>query len=425
MRKFSILVLTTLLTFIAVPAFPENLVLLNGTIIDGSGRPRTRGNVRIRDGKITHIGAFRALAGETTIDVNGLVVAPGFIDIHNHSTPGLRNDLGAPSQITQGITTIVLGPDGSGAIAIEDFMMAYDDEPPALNILTFVGHGTVRRSIMREDYKRPATPLEILQMEDLVEFAMREGAFGLSSDLENEPGSYATTAEVIALAKVAARYGGTYMTHMRDESGKVLDSIREAIEIGREAKIPVQISHLKLGSEAVWGRATEVLGEIDKARMQGIDIAADVYPYTVSVTGTDGPAALPSMTDKDIRAFVRHAWVMIASDAGVTTRHPRAAGTFPRVLGPLVRDEKVLTLEQAIRKMSGLPASRLGLKERGTLRVGGAADVVVFDPASIRDKSTAEDPFALPEGMKFVFVNGTIVLRDGQPNGARPGLALR
>jgi N-acyl-D-aspartate/D-glutamate deacylase len=336
----------------------------------------------------------------------------------------LRNDLGAPSQITQGITTVALGPDGTGAIAIEDFMMAYDDEPPALNVLTFVGHGTVRRSIMREDYKRPATPLEIVQMADLVEFAMREGAFGLSSDLENEPGSYATTDEVIALAKVAARYGGTYMTHVRDESSKVLDSIREAIEIGRQAKIPVQISHLKLGSEAVWGKTAEVLSEIDKARMQGVDVAADVYPYTASVTGVDGAVA-PSMTDRDVRAFFRHAWVMVASDAGVTTRHPRSAGTFPRVLGPLVRDEKVLTLEQAVRKMSGLPAARLGLKERGLLRIGGAADVVVFDPARIRDKSTVEDPFALAEGMKFVFVNGTIVVIDGQPNDARPGLALR
>jgi N-acyl-D-amino-acid deacylase len=409
----SILVLAAFFSAHAV-AQRNGLVLVNGTIIDGSGKARVRGNLRMRDGQILDIGTFRPAAGETTMDVSGLIVAPGFVDIHNLSLAGIRRDHGAASQVAQGITTIVLGPDGTGPIAIEDFVTPFEDDI-AVNIMTLVGHGTVRRSVMAEDYKRAATPDEIRLMEEHVEYAMREGAFGLSSDLRADPASYSTTEEVVTLAKVAARYGGIFVTHLRNDSDKVIESIHEAITVGREAKIRVQISSVRSGTAAALEKSAQVLGEIDKARTQGVDIAADLYPYS---TGTGSE-------DTDIRTFYRHEWVMVASDGGLATERPSSAGAFPRVLGPVVRDQKLLTLEQAVRKISGLPASRLGLKDRGVLIKGAAADIAVFDPTTIRDTSTFENPFALPEGMKHVFVNGVMVVKDGEPTGARPGLALR
>jgi N-acyl-D-aspartate/D-glutamate deacylase len=297
--------------------------------------------------------------------------------------------------------------------------------------------------------------------------------------------------EVVALAKVAARYGGIYMTHIRNEGDKVMDAIAEAIEVGRRAGIAVQISHIKLGSAAVWGKTAEALALIDRARTQGVNVAADVYPYNTSLSSLravvpsqqfDDPEEVArglenvggaanvmisssvahpdynlktldqiagernltpvqlysemvkegetsivtsSMKESDVTAFLRHAWVAIASDGGMDMAHPRGSGTFPRVLGKIVREDKVLTLEIAVRKMSGLPAARLGLKERGLLAKGVSADIVVFDPNQIRDVSTVQEPTALSQGMKYVFVNGTMVLKNGDPTGARPGLALR
>src|SRR6266567_4435106 len=380
---------------IATSALAEDLVLVNGTVIDGTLKARFQGNVRVRNGKIAEIGVFKPAAGETVLDVKGLIVAPGFIDLHNHSENAIEKNLGAISQITQGITTAVLGSDGSGPYAVEEFMLPFDEKPPALNIATFVGHGTVRHQIMGADYKRAATADEMKRMGQLVESAMREGAFGLSSRLDREPGSYGTTEELIALAKV-------------------IDSIKEAIEIGRAAKVPVQIASIKLGADTVWGKTPQLLAEIDRARMQGVDVAADIYPYTEA-----------NLNEKDVRSFSQHAWVMIASDGGLGVERPGSAGAFPRVLGQYVREEKVLTLERAIRKMTGLPASRIGLKERGVLAKGAAADIVVFDALQIRDNSTPQDPFAVSVGMKYVFVNGTMVLKDGQPTGERPGHALR
>ena len=399
---------------IATSALAEDLVLVNGTVIDGTLKARFQGNVRVRNGKIAEIGIFKPAAGETVLDVKGLIVAPGFIDLHNHSENAIEKNLGAISQITQGITTAVLGSDGSGPYAVEEFMLPFDEKPPALNIATFVGHGTVRHQIMGADYKRAATADEMNRMGQLVESAMREGAFGLSSRLDREPGSYGTTEELIALAKVMARYGGTYITHVRDEGAKVIDSIKEAIEIGRAAKVPVQIASIKLGADTVWGKTPQLLAEIDRARMLGVDVAADVYPYTEA-----------NLNEKDVRSFSQHAWVMIASDGGLGVERPGSAGAFPRVLGQYVREQKVLTLERAIRKMTGLPASRIGLKERGVLAKGASADIVVFDPLQIRDNSTPQDPFAVSVGMRYVFVNGTMVLKDGQPTGERPGRALR
>jgi N-acyl-D-amino-acid deacylase len=296
-------------------------------------------------------------------------------------------------------------------------MSRFDENAPALNLLTFTGHNTVRRQILGANVNRAATRDEIARMEELVEDAMRQGAFGLSSNLETGPGASSTLEELVALSRIVARYGGVFVVHLRNEGDKVVEAVLEAIQVGRQAKIPVHISHLKLGSAAMWDKAALVLAEIDKARRENIDVTADVFPYTTSDT--------VSMSEKDVRTLLGHASVMVASDAGLESPHPRGAGTFTRVLGPLARDEKVITLENAIRKMSGLPSTRLALRGRGTLARGSMADLVIFDPARVRDRSTFQDPSALSEGIQYVFVNGMMVIKDGQPTGARPGLALR
>jgi N-acyl-D-aspartate/D-glutamate deacylase len=402
-----ILLLIALLLVVST-ASAENLVLMNGTIIDGTLKARFAGSVRIRDGKITDIGVVKPAPGETVLDVKGMIIAPGFVDLQNHSAPALDKDHGAATQISQGITTALLGADGTGPYSVEQFMKPFDDRAPALNIVTLVGHSTVRRQIMGDDVKRAATPDEISRMALLIEDGMREGAFGVSSDLASEPASYSTTDEVKALATSAAKYGGFFAVRLRDEN-KFMESVAELVELGRSTKVRVQITHPRT-------HAAAVLAAIDKARMEGVDISADTSPYD------DG--ASPE-TEKELRAYLQHPWVMIASDGGMDTKHPRSAGAFPRALGYYAREQKVITLERAIRKMTGLPAARIGFKERGTLFKGAAADVVVFDPLKVRDQSTADNPFTPAIGIRYVFVNGTMVVKDGEVTAERPGVALR
>jgi len=223
----------------ASAAWAEDVVLVGGTIIDGSGKAGVLGNVRIRDGKVQDVGAFRVLPADKTIDVKGLAVSPGFIDIDNHSAGVLDIYPGATTQLTQGITTAVVGLDGEGPIRVEEAMARFDEKNLAINVLTFAGHNTARREVMGQDYKRPATPDEVRRMEALVEQAMRQGAFGLSSNLESGPGSYSSLDEIVALAKVVVRYAGVYAVHVRSEGDKAIDAVREAIEVGRRAKVPV------------------------------------------------------------------------------------------------------------------------------------------------------------------------------------------
>lgn len=331
------------------PAAADNLVLINGSVIDGTGKARVVANVRIRDGKITDVGPVRPAAGETIFDVKGMLVTPGFIDIETVSPSSIGKNPAAAALITQGVTTAVLGSDGTGPYSVEEFMLPFDEKPPALNIAMLVGHATVRRQIMGPDYKRSATADEIQRMSELVADAMKQGAFGLASDLQNEPASLSAPEELLALAKVLSKFGGTLVMKLRGESDKVADAVREAIGIARDAKITVQV--LTANKTAV--------AEIDKARAQRVDIAADSYSFS-----------------------------------------------------QLTRD-KTITIERAIQRMTGTPASRMGLRERGVLKKGAPADVVVFNPQ------------ALPAGMKYVFVNGTIAVKDGQPTEARPGQALR
>jgi N-acyl-D-amino-acid deacylase len=460
-------------------------------VVDGSGRRAFRANVRIVGDRIAKVGRFSPRAGEEIIQARGLVVAPGFIDIHNHSESALFSEPALASQVSQGITTLAVGPDGGSPWPIADFLARLAAQPAAVNVLAFVGHATVRQQVMGKDYNRAATEKEIAQMANLVEQGMHEGAVGLSTGLEYDVGHPSTTEEVIELARAAARHGGIYMSHVRDEADEVMNAFKEAIRIGREAHIPVQISHIKVGSVGVWGKAEEAVALIDAARHRGVDVTADCYPYdawsstitvlipsrrhedpvavkrglddvggagNVLVTSCrahrdyeartleeisreqrvsavdvyiqivkDGGAGVVchSMKDSDIKVFYRQPWVMVASDGQAGGRHPRGAGTFTRVLGRFVRERQWLTLEEAVRKMSAAPALRLGLDDRGLIRGGMKADLVIFDPERVIDRSTFKEPLLLSEGIDRVFVNGEPVFESGKTTGRLPGVVIR
>ena len=460
------------------------------SVLDGLGGPAVRQSVRIVGDRIAETGDLKPLPGERVIDARGLVLAPGFIDVHNHSDRGFASDPAATSQVSQGITTLVVGVDGGSSYPISDWFAQRRAHPISVNALTFVGHATVRSRVMSQNYRRKATDAEIAQMAALVEQGMRDGALGLSTGLEYEVGSYSSTEEVIALAKAAAKHGGIYVSHIRDESDLAFDSFREVIRIATEAKIPCHISHIKLGTVAVWGKAREAVKLIEEARARGLDITADFYPYdawsstiTVMVPNKkytdpasvkqalddvggpqnvtiinctahpdfefknlkqiaetrkvtpvevfiqivrDGGASVVghAMTDADMREFFVQPWVMVASDGGIGMRHPRASGTFPRVLGKYTRDEHWVTLPEAIRKMTSLPAARLGLKDRGVIRAGMKADLVLLDPAKVLDQATFPEPGKLSTGIAQVLVNGQTVWDGTRATAARPGTTL-
>lgn len=465
-------------------------LIRNATIIDGTGRAGYIADVRITNGKIAKIGKIDPGKGDRVIDATGLVLAPGFIDIHNHSESGLLTEGTAANQVSQGITTVIIGPDGGSPWPLREYFEKLFGKT-AVNVGAFIGHGTLRTEVLMKDLARPATQAEIKQMSALLEQAMKEGAFGLSSGLEYDAGFAATSEELIELSRVAAKHRGIYMTHLRDEEEGVMNAIREAIRIGREAKIPVQISHIKMGNRSVWNRSQEAVSIINDARKGGLDITADAYPYvawastiTVLVPSRkhDDPAevqkgidaiggadrvlitncrAFPAyegktldeaakiagrstveiyieivkrggagvvgfgMTEDDVKTFYQTPWVMASSDGGIGGRHPRGTGTFPRVLGSFVREKKWLTLEEAVRKSSAMPAARLGLKDRGMVKKGMAADLVLFDPKTVIDRATFAEPQLFSEGIEKVFVNGELVWDGDKTAGKLPGTILR
>ena len=471
------------------------IAILGATLIDGSGRAPIKNSVVVIEGDqivaVGRQGRVKIPAEARVIDARGMVVAPGFIDAHNHSERGFQTDPSAASQVSQGITTVVVGQDGGSPFPVGQFLDNLGQHPIALNVLTFVGHATVRSRVMGEDTNRHATPAEIEEMRQLVDQAMRDGAIGLSTGLEYETGKPASTEEIIALARAAAAHGGIYISHIRDEADLAFDAFAEAIRIGKEARIPVQISHIKLGTVGVWGKAGDVVKLITKAQARGQDITADCYPYdawssTIRVlipsgrhedandvarglADVGGPANITivscrahpdyefktmeeiskregitpvelymkivrdggagvvchSMKDDDIRTFYQQPWVMVSSDGGIGSRHPRGAGSYPRVLGQYVREQRWLTLPEAIRKMTSFPARRFKLNDRGLIRRGYKADVVVFDPATIIDRATFQQPELTAEGVKRVFVNGVEVWADGRVTGAHPGQPIR
>jgi len=470
-------------------------VIINAQVADGTGAPLRKANVRITDDRIAAIGDFKPAAADRVIDAKGLVLAPGFIDIHNHSTTGLERDPLATTQIAQGITTVLLGADGDSPWPIGSWLEARRRQPASLNLAVTVGHATVREQVMHEDFRRVARPTEITAMARLVEQGMSEGAIGLSSGLEYDVASYSNTDEMVAVAAAAAKHDGFYMTHIRDEADRALPALQEVIAIGERAHVPIEHSHIKLGTVSVWNKAPEYVRMIEAARRNGVDYLADCYPYdawysTIKVLVPDKEYEAPesvkealddvggagnvtiasfapnkryeqqtieqlaraeqidpvqmfiriiregnaanddamviakSMTEADIELFYKQPWVMVASDGGIGGAHPRGAGTFPRVLGLFVREKHWLTLPDAIRKMTSLPARRMGLRDRGTLREGTFADLVLFDPQTVIDRATFAKPQELPVGIQTVFVNGEMVWNDGRPTGSKPGRVL-
>jgi N-acyl-D-amino-acid deacylase len=527
-----------------------DLVITNGHIIDGTGSPWYSGDVGIRDGRIAAIGNLTAAPRKRTIDAAGKVVAPGFIDLLGQSEMTILVDPRLPSKIYQGITTEITG-EGDSIAPLNDTLIqagrsAYDHykitpdwrtfrqyfarlekQGMGINLASYVGATTVRAMVLGEENKQPA-PEQLEQMKTLVRDAMKDGAVGVSTALEYAPAPYAKTEELIALATEAGKFGGIYSTHMRNESNSVLDAIDEALRIGREAHVPVEIWHIKVAGKNNWGRMPEVVTKINAARAAGADVTADTYAYTawyndfsafvpawaheggtaklverlkdpatrerirkdmltpskdwdnewqeipgpeaVMIGVVQNPKLLPlqgkrlseiaklwnkdpmdalfdfliedpssdvavfGMSQPDVTLALQQPWVAVDNDSSGTSRdgilgqehpHPRAYGTFPRILRKYVREEKALTLEDAIRKFSALPAQRLRLTDRGVLKAGMWADVVVFDPAIIRDLATFDNPNQLSEGMEYVLVNGAPVIDQGNMTGALPGKVLR
>lgn len=488
--SISIAVLAIFVFVFVVHAQTRSILFQNASVIDGTGKAAFRGDVRIKDGKIVKIGKIKASKDDEVIDATGLVLAPGFIDIHNHSETGLLREGTAGNQVSQGITTLLVGPDGGSPWPLAEYFGKLDGKI-AVNVGAFIGHAEVRSQILKEDYKRVATPEEIAAMAKLVEQAMNEGTFGLSSGLEYDVGFMATIEEMIELAKVAAKYKGIYMSHIRDEEEGFRAAMEEAIRIGKDAKLPVQISHIKMGNRNVWGKSAEAIALIEAAKKAGQDVTADAYPYTAwastitvlvpsrkhedrtevetgiaNVGGADkilitshsanrsyemktlaeiaasknispvdlyieivknGGAGVVcnSMNEDDVKAFYQRPWIMVSSDGGIGSRHPRGTGTFTRVLGKFVRENKWLGLEEAIRKMTSMPAARLGLKDRGMLKKGMKADLVLFDANSVIDKATFAEPQTFSDGIKLVTVNGIRTWDSGKVTGNLPGAILR
>ena len=472
---------------------PTSTLIINATLVDGTGNASRQGAVRIEGARISEVGALTARAGERVVDAKGLTLTPGFIDTHSHHDRGLFDQRDLLAAVSQGITTIVVGQDGGSSYPLKDFFGRLGTTPAAVNIASYVGHGTLRRQVMGDDFKRVATAEEVSRMEALLRSEMQAGALGLSSGLEYDPGIYSDPSELIALAKVVAPFGGRYISHIRSEDRTFWKAIDEAITIGREAKVPVQISHVKLGMRSLWGQTDRLIRTMEAARASGVALTADIYPYTFWQSGmtvlfpnrdftnraeaefalrevtspegllitrsaknpeyegktlaevaqlrkADPPQVLmdlireagegdigivaTGMDEADVVRLLKLPFANICSDGTANGGHPRGYGAFTRVLGRYVREGKVLTLEDAIRKMTSLAASNVGLKERGSLLPGSYADLVLFDAATIIDRSTTKDPKALSAGIQSVWVNGELVFDQGKTTKAYPGRVL-
>ncbi|HKR62949.1 MAG TPA: D-aminoacylase [Thermoanaerobaculia bacterium] len=507
-----------------------DIVILHGDVLDGTGAARRRADVGIRGDAIAAIGDLAHASATTTIDAHGQVVAPGFIDLLGNSQAAVLLDPKLEGKIRQGITTEVTGeghspgpqndvmlaemertkPPGWPRVTwhtLGEFMKVVEQKGSALNFAFYVGAANPREMVLGHADRAP-TAEELKQMEAITKQAVDEGAVGLASALIYPPGRFARTEELIGMARVA----GAYWTHLRNESTNIESAIDEAIRIGREAKVPVNIFHLKIGGQTNWGRMPAIVKKIEAARKSGVDIAANIYPFTATSTDLtsivpawaldggylafvarlkdpaartrianelregrlrgDGASTLTirgapskrldvlakemntdpaeavlrlfernakspiaiffSLSEEDMKTALVQPWVAFGSDSGAVVAgmdsdgaHPRAYATFTRVLSKYVREEKLLTLEEAVRKMTSLAASRAGFADRGVLKVGMKADVIVFDPARVRDLSTYEDPHHFSEGMSDVIVNGRFVLRDGKMTGELPGRILR
>jgi dihydroorotase/N-acyl-D-amino-acid deacylase len=542
--------LLPLLLLTASASVPYDLVIRNGRIVDGTGSPWYAGDVAIRAGKIAALGRLEGAAAKRTIDARRMVVAPGFIDMLGQSETSILINPHLPSKIYQGITTEVTGEGGSIAPLNDAILKAdhvswehYGIKPDwrtfgeyfarlrrqgmGVNLASYVGATQVRRVVLGDDNRAP-TAAELERMQGLVRDAMRDGAVGLSTSLQYAPAPYAKTEELIALAAEAAKFGGIYASHIRDEGDTIIAALDEAFRIGREAKIPVEIWHLKAAGKSNWGRMPEIVAHIQAARDAGLDVGANTYAYpawfntfsavippwahdggdkkmverlkdpamrerirkelltpttewnnewlevegpqSILLGAVQNPKLIPlegktiadiariwnkdpidtvfdlliedegfsyvamfAMSEADVALALKQPWVSICNDSqgsaldgvlGKEHPHPRAFGTFPRILRKYVREEKLLTLEEAVRKFSALPAARMRFADRGVLKAGMWADLVVFDPATVRDVATFDRPNQLSEGMRFVLVNGVPVIEEGKMTNALPGKVI-
>ena len=485
----------------ASPALLADTLLINARIIDGTGSGAAVGSVRLRDDRITAVGELTPNKSDDVIDAGGLVLAPGFIDTHSHSDRLILTERDALAKIAQGITTAVVGQDGDAPYPLADFFGALEATPPKVNIAAYAGHNTLRDEVMGADFRRAANNDEIKAMSALLEGELAAGALGLSTGLEYEPGIHSETREVVQLAQLTADAGGRYISHIRSEDRWFDDALEEIIQIGRATGMPVQISHLKVAMASQWDRAPWVIERLNAARQEGIDLTADIYPYTywqshmmvllperdpldldaidfvmaelappdgiifthfpaepdyVGMTLTEVAAAREqrpaeafsalaqmsiahedatgemgdmmigtSMRDDDIAAFIAWPHANICTDGSLRDRHPRGAGSFPRVLARYVREQGVLSLESAIHHMTGLSAQHMGFVERGVIAPGMMADLVLFNPNTVRDRATTSEPFAPSKGIHSVWVAGERVLHEGEVSKAFPGRVIR
>jgi len=529
-----------------------DVIIKNGRVVDGAGNPWYKADIGITADRIVQIGRLDKEEATTVLDARRLIVSPGFIDMHSHSDLLLLINPKAESKIRQGITTEVTGNCGGSAAPLNDllkgemrkttpildeakleldwstmrgYLNRLDKQGVAVNVAPLVGHENIRAVIIGLEDRAP-NEAELKKMKKALSQAMEDGAFGMSTGLIYPPGCYAKTDELIELSKVVAKYGGIYTSHIRGEGDELVSSVKEAIRIGEEARLPVEISHHKAGGKANWGKVQQTLKMMEKARAKGVDVTCDVYPYTaasfglsamlppwtydgglpklierlkdsetrkklrkemqIGISGWSSPLKAAgwdatliarsrlhkeyegktvkeitkakkidpfdfvfdllieenasvsvvrfAMCEEDVRTVLKHSDAMIGTDAsaiapygalGKGKPHPRAYGTFPRVLGRYVREEKVLRLEDAVRKMTSLPAQKLGLRDRGLIVEGMKADVTIFNSDKVLDKSSYTEPHQYPEGIEYVLVNGKVVIERGEHTGALAGKALR
>jgi len=505
---------------LAAAAADFDVLIRNGRVIDGTGNPWYRADVGLKEGRIAAIGNLTGKTADRTIDAANRVITPGFIDVHTHVEGAVElNPMGA-NYLLDGVTTIVTGNCGGSRVDLKAWFEKLESIKLGLNLATLIGHNSVRGEVMGRA-NRLATDEEIVKMQALVDKAMQDGAVGFSTGLIYIPGTYSDTREVVALGKAAGKYDAVYASHMRDEGAKVKEAITEAVTVGRESGLRVQISHFKIDTPRLWGASKDSIALVEEFRKQGVDVVVDQYPYDHSSTNlgitlpswalADGPKAVEerlaspetrkrvatemkqrlnalghknysyaivanygadassngkniseinkaagreatvdnevetilemivkggaqmvyhSMGMEDVERILRYPNTAIASDGGIREfgsgmPHPRSYGTNARVLAEFVRNRGTLTLEDAVRRMTSLPARTFRFNDRGLLRVGYAADVLVFDPAKVKDVSTYADPHHYTEGFDHVFVNGQPVVIEGKLNENRPGRILR
>jgi len=505
----------------ALQAADYDVLIRGARVVDGTGNPWYRADIGVRAGRIAKIGALGGATADRVIDAADRIVTPGFIDVHTHVEQGIFRVPRADSYLMDGVTTLVTGNCGSSAMDMAEWFGRLTTTKIGPNIAALIGHNSVRTAAMGTA-NRAATPEELAKMRALVEHAMRDGAIGFATGLWYVPGTYAKTDEVVDLAKAAARFGGVYATHMRDEGMSVEAAIDEALHIARASGLRVQISHFKIIDKRRWSNSTKTLAKVEQARREGLDVVVDQYPYTAASASidiffprevlADGPSAIyerltspasrkrvaaemkrdatlrqgqsdyafavianfpedralegksiseinvakgrprnvdaeietliemrlkgrPSivyhtMSDEDVDRIMAHPLTAIASDGGLMPfgegiPHPRTYGTNARVFAKYVREKRLLTLEDAVRKMTSLPARTFGMKDRGELREGFAADLVIFDPSKVADRAVFEKPHQYSTGFDYVLVNGVPVVEAGVANQARPGTLVR